>query len=158
MPRSRYWSRNRDLGIPRSHIFPDWTCAYWQREMMKRTQSKTEVNINHNSCLIFKTDVTKVLYTPKRKNPSLLANFTNPFIIHEVTICFDLTNTRHVIAGKFSAKPHGRYRCHIWIQYGPYMAVLTFYIYVFNMFQLHPLHVLTSQKDDPPLLLRSTDE
>ena len=84
---------------------------------MKRTQSKAEVNINYNSCLIFKTDVTKVFYTPRIKNPSLLANFTNPFAfsIHKVTICFDFTSTRHVIAGKFSAKARGRHRCHVWI-------------------------------------------
>ena len=42
------------------------------------------------------------------------------------TICFDFTSTRRVIAGKFSGKPHGTYRCHIWTQYGPYITILAF--------------------------------
>ena len=54
------------------------------------------------------------------------------------TICFDFTNTRYVIAGKFFAKSHGRYRCHIWVQYGPYVTILMFFVYVRNMFHLHP--------------------
>ena len=32
------------------------------------------------------------------------------------TICFDFTNKHHVFVGKFSAKPHGRFRDHIWIK------------------------------------------
>lgn len=54
------------------------------------------------------------------------------------TICFDFTNTRHVVAGKFSAKLHGRLRCHILIQYGQCITILTFLIYVHTMFHLHP--------------------
>ena len=45
---------------------------------------------------------------------------------------------RHVIAGKFSAKLHGRSKCHIWIQFGPYIIILAFLTYVHNMFHLHP--------------------
>ena len=58
------------------------------------------------------------------------------------TICFDFANTHHVTAGKFSAKLHGTYRCHIWTQYGPYIRILAFliyiYIYTIYMFHLHP--------------------
>ena len=50
------------------------------------------------------------------------------------TIFFDFANTRHVIVGKFSAKPHGTYRCHIWTQYGPYIAILAFLMYVHTCF------------------------
>ena len=45
-------------------------------------------------------------------------------------ICFDFTNTRHVIAGNGSAKPHGRFRYHTWIQYGPRITILISLIYV----------------------------
>ena len=84
---------------------------------MKITQSKTEVNINHNSCSIFKTDVTKVRYTPRMKNPSLLANFINPFafIVYEVmhrtvmslepyclAICYQSSKTK-----RFKARQYG---------------------------------------------------
>ena len=127
-------------------------------ETMKRTQSKTEVNINHNSCLIFKHDVTKVLYTPRMKNPSLLANFTNPFafIIHEVlTICFDFTNTRHVILGKFSAKQRGRSRCHVWIQYGPYTSRINFLLFFFFFFFLLFLFIFFS--DNQGYLIHTPD-
>ena len=38
----------------------------------------------------------------------------------------------------FSAKPHGRFRWHIWIQYWPCITILAFLIYVHSMFHLHP--------------------
>ena len=64
-------------------------------------------------------------------------------------ICFDFANTRHVTAGKFSAKPHGTYRCHIWTQYGPYIRILVFliyiYIYTIYIFHLHP-HIIILPK------------
>ena len=44
-----------------------------------------------------------------------------------------------LLRGNFSVEPHGTYRCNIWTQYGPYIAILTFLIYVHNMFHLHPL-------------------
>ena len=55
-------------------------------------------------------------------------------------ICFDFTNTRHVIAGNGSAKPHGRFRYHTWIQYGPRITILISLIYLHSMFHLHPLY------------------
>ena len=60
------------------------------------------------------------------------------------TIGFNFTNMPHVVAGNFSAKPHGRFRCHIWIQYGSCITIFTFLIYVHSMFHLHPClpHVL----------------
>ena len=45
---------------------------------------------------------------------------------------FDFVNTRYVIVGKFSPKPHGRSICHIWVQYGSYITISTFLIYVRN--------------------------
>ena len=70
---------------------------------------------------------TSYLCTANKK-PKLIgifSNLTNPFIppIHVMirwlmqTICFDFTNTRHVITGKISTKSHGRCRFHIWIHY-----------------------------------------
>ena len=48
-------------------------------------------------------------------------------------------HTHDVTVGNFSAKPHGRFRFHIWIQYGPCITILTFLIYVHSMFHFHPL-------------------
>ena len=88
------------------------------------------------------------LYTASKKSKLIgrLSNFTNPFIppcddqVSDADdFFFDCTNTRHVTAGKFSAKPHYRFRCHISIQYGPCITILTFFIYVHSMFHLHPL-------------------
>ena len=41
---------------------------------------RNEVNTSRNTCQIFKTDVTQVLYIEQMKNQSLLAYFTNSFI------------------------------------------------------------------------------
>ena len=60
------------------------------------------------------------------------------------TICFDFNNTRHVIAGNFSAKLHGRFICHVWIQYGLCIAILTYLKYVHSVFHLHLLLPLYS--------------
>ena len=49
-------------------------------------------------------------------------------------ICFEFNNTCHVIAGNLSAKPHGRFICHIWIQYGLCITVSTFLIYVYTQY------------------------
>ena len=59
-------------------------------------------------------------------------------------ICFDFNNTRHVIAGNFSAKLHGRFICHIWIQYRLCITTIMFLLYVHCMFHLHLLLPLYS--------------
>ena len=87
------------------------------------------------------------LYTANKKSKLIgrLSKFINPFTppcddqVSDEDDFFYFTNTRHVIAGKLSAKPNGRLRCHIWIQYGPCITILTFLIYVHSMFHLHPL-------------------
>ena len=72
-----------------------------------------------------------------------LSNFTNPFIPpcdDQVSDSDDLfwfyqhASCYSVIAGKLSAKPRGRYRRHIWIQYGPYIKILMFLIYLHVLF------------------------
>ena len=58
------------------------------------------------------------------------------------TVCFDfvISPTGAMLSrGNFSAKSHGRSKCHLWIQYGPYIIILAFLTYVHNMFHLHPL-------------------
>ena len=48
-----------------------------------------------------------------------LSYFTNSFIPpcnHHVSDVSDFTNTRHVIARKFSSKPLRRFRCYTWIR------------------------------------------
>ena len=45
------------------------------------------------------------------KNQSLLADFP---ILQTHLFVHVMINTRHVIAGKFSAKQHGRSKCHIY--------------------------------------------
>ena len=99
--------------------------------------------------LNFQNWFLQVLYIQQIKNQNLSADFpilqTNLFL-HVMmrwvmqTICFDFANTRYFIAEKFSAKPHGTFRCHIWTQYGPYITILAFLMYVHNMFHLHCLH------------------
>ena len=97
--------------------------------------------------LNFQNWFLKVLYIQQIKNQTLSADFpilqTHLFLHVMIrwvmqTICFDFANTRHVIAGKFSTKPHGTYRCHIWTQYGPYITFLAFLMYLHDMFHLHP--------------------
>ena len=81
------------------------------------------------------------------KNQRLLADFpilqTYLFFYclcdYQVNDVDNFANTHHVIAGQFSTKPHGRYGCHIWTQYGPYITILSFLICVHNMLHLHPL-------------------
>ena len=99
--------------------------------------------------LNFQNWFLQVLYIQQIKNQNLSADFpilqTNLFL-HVMmrwvmqTICFDFANTRYFIEKKFSGKPHGTYRCHIWTQYGPYITILAFLMYVHNMFHLHSLH------------------
>ena len=105
---------------------------------------RNEVNTSHYSSLIFIIFlVTKVLYIQKTKNQSLLAIWQTQLFFRVMIrwvmqrISFDFANMHHVFAGNFSAKPHVRFRCHIWIQYGPCITFLTFLIYVHSRFHLH---------------------
>ena len=59
-------------------------------------------------------------------------------------ICFDFNNTHHVVVGNVSTKLHGRFICHIWLQYGLCITILTFFIHVCSMFHLHLLLLLYS--------------
>ena len=88
---------------------------------------------------------TSSLYTGNKKSKLIgrFSNFANPFIppcngqLSVVDNFFDFTNTRHVIAGKLDV--YVRWICHIWIQYRPYIKILTFLTNVYNLFHLHPL-------------------
>ena len=94
------------------------------------------------------THVAKVLYIQETKNQSLLADF--PILQTHLPIgwsgewrrWFALISPTpailQVIAGKFSAKHHGRFRFYLWIQYGPCITILSLLILVYSMFHLHP--------------------
>ena len=89
------------------------------------------------------------LYTENKKSKLIrwLSHFTDPFIPQCDDLVSDVARelvlilpTRPlVIEGKFSAKPHGRSKCYIWIQYSRYIIILAFLTYVHNMFHLHSL-------------------
>ena len=74
-------------------------------------------------------------------------NLQNHLFLHVMTrwvmqtICFDFTNARHVIAGKISAKPDGRFGCHMRMQCGLCITITTFLLYVHSMFHFYPSNV-----------------
>ena len=122
-----------------------WCLCWWQ----KRSKYQPLFFLNFQ-----KWCYKSFLYTANKKSKLIgtPSNITNPSIPPCVmirwvmqTIWFDFTNTRHVLAGNFSAKLHGRFRCHIWIQYGPCITTLTFLIYVHSMFH----HSHKKRKDSP---------